>query len=304
MKKDNIPETDLAAEVIAVIVNKAVKKYKIDDAAAEEIVTETMAKHPNFLQLLEKQVPLKKILKTRAYDEVNTLSRRNIYHALRQYTKDKEIRESLITSLRELQQSRDGAPRADCGRVIAQLARTHVSTRERLDSLDFFYNEIFKYVGEPASILDVGCGMHPLLFPFEEEGKRLAYYAALDKDRSCISALETVAAIPGREILQAVHWNITDGWKSVYDKTGVRRFDVAFLMKLVPVVYRIERKLLNILRETPAQTWVLTGCKISMTKHLDIEKRERKIIKQFIQQSGKRIAGEFSTAEEFCIIVK
>lgn len=295
--------SDLAVEVVDAIVDKALKKYKIDRVTASDIVVETMAKHPKFLELLEKQFPLKKIQKTRSYDDIGTKAKRKIYYTLRQYNKNCEVREALIDSLKDLEKPSFCQPGGEYGRVVSQLAWTHVSMRERLEHLDFFYSELFSHIGSPSSVLDVGCGMFPLLFPFDDGGKDVACYAALDKDITCISALEAFSRISGIENLYPVHWNIKDRWRNVVHKTGVRRFDVAFLMKLVPVVSRIERGLLNILLETPAQTWVLSGCRNSMTKNIDIEPRERKILRQFIEKSGKRTVGEFSTPEEFCIIV-
>jgi len=294
-------ETGLAAEVITSIVDKAVKKYKIDPETAAGIVLETMEKRPKFMRLLEQGAPLKEILKTRVYDEVDHESRRRIYYELRQYHKDVAARESLLAALSLSASSRSSG--ADYKDIIIGLAQSHISTKERLSSLDTFYRELFQYIGAPASIVDVGCGLHPLLFPFAGAGHSVTRYIALDKDKTSISALEAFSKILDKNILQPLNWNIKEGWRVVQEQTGVLRFDAAFLMKLAPVVYRIQRGLLDILLETPALTWVLSGSRISMTKYVEIEKRERRIIKQFIQQSGKQIIGEFSTEDEFCIIV-
>jgi hypothetical protein len=299
-KDDFILETGLAAEVIASIVEKAVKKYKIDPETAAGIVMETMEKHPKFIQLLEQGLPLKEILKTRAYDEVSNKSRRRIYYELRQYHQDIAERESLIAALSTSSRSTG----VDYKDIINGLAQSHVSTKERLNSLDTFYLELFKYIGVPNTILDVGCGLHPLLFPFAGLGNSVTHYVALDKDKTGISALEAFSKFLDKNILQPMNWNIKEGWRVVQERTAIRRFDAAFLLKLVPVVYRIQRGLLDILVETPAQTWVLSGSRTSMTKYVEIEKRERRIIKQFIEQSGKQIIGEFSTEDEFCIIVR
>ena len=41
----------------------------------------------------------------------------------------------------------------------------HSSTRERLPILDRFYRAVFEITGQPASILDLGCGLNPLACP-------------------------------------------------------------------------------------------------------------------------------------------
>lgn len=55
MENENIRESDLAEEVISSIVDKLLKKYKIDHDMAEQIVMDTMEKHPRFFQLLARE---------------------------------------------------------------------------------------------------------------------------------------------------------------------------------------------------------------------------------------------------------
>ncbi|HLP45796.1 MAG TPA: hypothetical protein VK469_07620 [Candidatus Kapabacteria bacterium] len=295
--KSNDLEMGLAAEVITTIVDKAIKKYKIDAVTAAGIVSETIEKHPKFKQLLIQELTLKEILKTRVYDEIEKKARQKIYYELRQYQKAAETQEALIAELAT-------APRSAYKDIIARLVGSHVSTKERLSSLDIFYEELFKYIESAVSIVDIGCGLHPLLFPFAGAGNNITRYAALDKDKTSISALEVFSKALDKNILYPMLWHIKEGWRAVQEKTGILRFDVALLLKIVPVVYRIQRDLLPVLLGTPAETWIITGSRSSMTKYVDIEKRERKIIKQFVGQSRKQIIREFSTADEFCIIVK
>jgi hypothetical protein len=297
----SLPDTTLAVEVISSIVESAVKQYKIDTVTAADIVTGTISEHPAFLEYIQREMPIKNILKTRLYDEIKTKSKRKIYYTLRQYNKDCEERENLTEELQSLQPTRFSG---ETLRIVSQLARTHVSTRERMESPDSFYSRIFNYIDPPESIVDVGCGLNPLIFPFNrEEGSSVTCYAALEKDTTCISALHAYSGLLEKEILHPIHWSIKDGWETVCRSTGVRRFQIAFLMKLVPVVSRLERTLLDILLAIPADTWIVTGSRTSMTKHIDIEKRERKIVRQFISQSGKEVAAEFVTSDEFCLIV-
>jgi 16S rRNA (guanine(1405)-N(7))-methyltransferase len=303
MASDAILETALAAETIALIVDRALTKYKIDREQAEAIVAQTILKHDKFSRLLETESSLKNIQKTRGFGEVNRGARQRMYYELRRYNKDIDLQKKLVHRLE--QAARDpNWPGGDRRQLIQRLAHSHVSTRERLKNLDEFFQRLFDITGGPGTIIDIGCGMHPLVFPFDGRGKSVRRYAALDKDEICISALSAYSGLLRENLLCPLRWNIKDGWRTVRDKTGIQRFDAAFMMKLVPVIFRIERKLLEILKETPAVTWVLTGSKTSMTKHAAIEKRERGIIKRFIDQSGKKITGEFSLDEEFVLIVE
>ena len=88
LKRAEIMEPGLTAEIIPIIVDKAVKKYKIDAVTASGIVMETMETHPKFMQLVKQGTPLKEILKTRVYSDVEKKAQRRIYYELRQYQKD------------------------------------------------------------------------------------------------------------------------------------------------------------------------------------------------------------------------
>jgi 16S rRNA (guanine(1405)-N(7))-methyltransferase len=305
MENENILETGLAQQVISSIVDNALKKYKIDPDRAEQIVIDTVEKHPKFLRLLagETETALKNILRTRFYREVNQKTRKQIYYELRQYNKNLECQEELVESLKQAV-SRPGETGNRYREIIRQLAQTHISTKERLSSLDYFYSKLFEYIGASPTIVDVGCGLHPLLFPFNEKGKNTRCYLALDKDKTCISALSLVARLPGNNALNPLNWHIKDEWETIINRIDGPQFHTAFLMKLIPVVFRTEQKSMDILLRTPAKTWVITGSKTSMTKHFNIENRERKIIRRFIDESGKTITGEFSTEDEFCIICR
>ncbi len=300
MTDQNILESVLAEELISIITEKILKKYRIENDRAYRIVTETMEKHPKFLKLLSETPEQKKILKSRLFDEVSENAHRKIYYELRQYNKNLELRQQLIQSLK---QSDPQTPSDHYREITAQLTHSHVSTKERLNSAGYFYRELFRFIGDPATIADIGCGMNPFLFPFDNEGKHVQKYVALEKDDSCISALEAYSRFVRGDVLSARKWNIRDKWKPILKETGIGQFDIALMMKLVPVISRIERDLLDVLLETPAKIWAITGSKISMTKYISIEKRERRIIHQFIERSGKKMTGEFSTDDEFCMIV-
>lgn len=301
MEEENILDSELADETISIIVCKALKKYKIDKDRATDIVIDIMQKNRKFLNLLENKTPLKQILKSHSYDEVNHKSMQEIYYELRKYSKNLEVQKSLIN---ELKQSVLLRPEGDYRNIIERLLETHISTKERLNRSGYFYEQLFHSIGLSESIVDVGCGIHPLMFPFDGEGKNIRCYAALEKDTISIDALTVCSTLTRQNVLLPLKWNIKDGWELVLEQCHILRFDTAFFMKLVPVVSRIERNLLHILLDTPAKTWVLTGSKVSMTKYFKIERRERKIIQQFIEESGKKIIGEFSTEDEFVIIVE
>jgi 16S rRNA (guanine(1405)-N(7))-methyltransferase len=120
--------------------------------------------------------------------------------------------------------------------------RRHASTRERLDWLDRFHAAIWQRTGCPRSILDLGCGLHPLSLPWMGIGD--ARYVAVDADAGALAMvggfLEAVSQphrVEGRDLVRGV---------------PADSVDVAFLLKLVTTLDRQDpdaaRRLLRGLR--------------------------------------------------------
>lgn len=61
--------------------------------------------------------------------------------------------------------------------VCLGILKSHESTEERLPILDRFYTEIFAVTGQPASILDIACGLNPLAFRWMDLPRSTRFYA-------------------------------------------------------------------------------------------------------------------------------
>jgi 16S rRNA (guanine(1405)-N(7))-methyltransferase len=90
----------------------------------------------------------------------------------------------------------EGEFRAACRDGLAQ----HSSTRERLPILDRFYAEIWQHTGQPASVLDLGCGLNPLALPWMELSESTPYIA-LDIDAERVRFLNHYLLLVGRQPL-------------------------------------------------------------------------------------------------------
>lgn len=301
MENNLLPEEITVDGIISHIVQQALKKYKIDEKRAYSITKETLLKSPKFLEFLNKKPTFKQILKSRVFEDLNRSARQRIYYALRQYNTDSPTVKSSVESLKNLSPE---TPYEEYESILKEIAQTHTSTAERMNHADEFYGQLLGFLEGTQTLLDVGCGMQPLLFPFQGEGKEIKTYVAAEKDKLCIDALTAFSAIYKPGLLHAIAWNIADNWKVLEEQTGIRFYDAALLLKLVPVVDRIDRALLETLRFTPARKWIVSGSRESMTRQISIESRERKIIRRFLEQAGKTIIGEFSTPDEFCFIAE
>lgn len=71
------------------------------------------------------------------------------------------------TALDQLQNLTDFSIEGSHLREFCQaILASHASSAERLPYLSTFYEQLFKITGQPSSILDLACGLHPFGFPW------------------------------------------------------------------------------------------------------------------------------------------
>ena len=170
----------------------------------------------------------------------------------------------------------------------------HISTKERSSHLDSFYAPIFKTYSNVETILDIGGGVFPLTFPFEKFPK-LKHYVWIDRDAKSFDTLSKL----NNPKLKLYNHSIGEQPWNYYLPEGVGKFDLALMIKLVSVISRQERELLETLATVPAQTILVTAPKEAMTKKESIERRERSVIRNFINLTGRDVVGELDIENEF-----
>ncbi len=280
-----------------IIVENIVKKYPVDKLQAEQLVKYVIQRNPKFLKLINKKdIKIEDILRTRIFKDIQKKSSQLCYYKLRQYKKEPSDWNILSKDLKEAisQKSKNKIKK-----IAEEISKFHISTEERFEENDIFYNKILKIVKQPKSIIDIGCGANPLIFPFQKF-KKLDFYLALDNDKKIIDVLSSFSLTIQNTKLLPIQWDLKEGWSRIKE---LGNFDLALMMKLVPVILRQERNLTEVLAKTPAKKWVITGSKFSLVKREDIELREKKIIKNFIKKSNKKILDSFSMENEFVFIV-
>jgi 16S rRNA (guanine(1405)-N(7))-methyltransferase len=112
--------------------------------------------------------------------------------------------------------------RQACARIMAQ----HTSTAERLPYLEEFYRPLGS-LGPIHSVLDIGCGLHPLAFPWMRLPADVSY-RCYDIDAQAAPFLTQFFALAG-----------LDGIATVWDAALApppEQADVAILLKVVPVL--------------------------------------------------------------------
>ena len=272
-----------------------VKNYKCPLPDAIDFFYDKLSKYQEISQLITTAASSKQLSKNALFKEFVKKNKKELYYKLRKYKSNNDSKTELLQSLN------DGAA-AD--QLLQKLAQVHVSSHERFSENEAFYNALSKTFESASVIADAGCGVQPLFFP-KHQFPSVSKYIALDKDRESIEImLRFKEAFPDNyEWLHPMVWNISEGWEQICQTFNLDTFDVALILKVVPVVKRIDPNLLDELAKVPANKIVVSGVKESMVKKHDIEHKERRAITNFIKDSGREIIDEFELSNEFFIIV-
>ncbi len=130
--------------------------------------------------------------------------------------------------LEELRAASPEALRAVCARMMAG----HSSTRERLPFLEDFYCTCFSGLSPVRSVLDLGCGLHPLAIPWMPLAED-ALYLAWDVYEDLVDFLNGFfALLPLQGRAEA---------RDIAQSPPVEQADLAFLLKTLPVLEQIEK---------------------------------------------------------------
>jgi 16S rRNA (guanine(1405)-N(7))-methyltransferase len=125
---------------------------------------------------------------------------------------------------------RSGSP-TEIESACRQVLELHQSTRERLPTIDRFYQAIWEVTGRPRTVLDLGCGLNPFALPWMdlEAGAQLI---GLEIDRERVDLLNRYLVLAGMEPLTR--------WQDVLVHPPGDVADVALLLKMVPTLERQE----------------------------------------------------------------
>lgn len=273
-------------------------RYRADPAQARAALYGAISRQPGLVAAIEAGHALEDVTRLRAYKDAVKAARKAVYYQLRQYRRaDESEIAALAARLADLVAR--GAAHDDIDVARRALLAAHASTRER--DQEAFFQALFSLVDSPASILDLGCGLQPLAFPFEKHTTR---YVAVDRDAPAIHTLEAFAphVLPARLIplqrdLASLDWAGLIAF-------GVERYDLALMLKLVPVVRRQQRDLLPVLAGAPVRRIVITGNVEALARREDIRWREDQALRAFIAMTGRVVVGQIDTPGEFGYVLE
>ena len=285
-------EAPALAPLVRELSSQVAASYRVEPETADRLVAEALAGRRDLERLLGRGLDTDQLRRTREYRAAAAAARRHVYYRLRRY--DREWGQAPPADLDRW----PGLAPAERQRLLRRVAAGHVSCLERLGSLDELHRRLFSAHPGPRSVLDVGCGRYPLVFPLDGAGRCVQRYAAVDKDPGCIELVGRYARARGDGRLVAVRADVANGWSAVTGAAGVDRFDLALLLQAVPVIRRLRPRTLAVLAEVPAELVVLTGAVRSMTRRERIDRRERGTLLRFADAAGWPVLAEFRTADE------
>lgn len=181
-------------------------------------------------------------------------------------------KKKIIGYLEDIKNSRD---KQNLFEVTNKILSSAISTKERIDNYDFIYKKIFKITGIPSTILDFGCGLNPVSFPYMNV-KNLNYYA-YDIDNNDVGFLNNYFLIMKNYGLNGIA-EILD----VRDEkiSQVNYSDVTFMFKIIDIIEmkkKISEKIIKILIKKTKfiavsfPTITLSGKRMNLQKRVGFE---------------------------------
>lgn len=274
-------------------ISKILKTYKIPLGEAERIITKNLDVNPELKKLLEDSNG--NVKRTREYKDFIKKVRKEIYYKLRKYSFDKEGFEAQLNILRNSKEPD--------GNVFDWFVQNHTSTRERSPYIKEFNTALVGFIKDDGYILDLGGGLYPLTFPFSALNS-LQQYIWIDKDKSSWEVLKEFCKNIDKPKINLYNEPIGIKEWQKYLLENINAFDTALMLKLIPVICRQEKSLLESLVKVPAKRFIVTGSKEAMTRNTDIEKRERFVCENFIKLTGRSVTGQFEIENEFGYVLE
>ena len=133
-------------------------------------------------------------------------------------------------------------------KFMKELLELQTSTKERLPIYDDFYKKIFEVTGVPKKIIEYGCGVNALSYPWMGEGIE---YVGYDVDRELIDFINLVF---DEYAIKSARVELGDVFEEKFDSA-----DIYLLLKVLVLFERQQKNYsLDLLRKIPAKHIVVS----------------------------------------------
>ena len=257
---------------------------------------------------MNKERILKEVLTSKKYSSICVETVERIcQEEMGKYKKEKEIIKSVKNRLHQISDSffADNAAnkikRLEKGEEIDYLAllKLHSSTNERIDFYEELYDDIFATTGKVDSLLDIACGLNPIMLGEynRQRNQRINHYIAEDIHTTALAIVQHYYEERKQPIVLK-EADILSGIPS----TAV---DVVLLFKIIPLLeqqkkgyYReliqgLQAKYIVVSFPTKTMSGKSVGMQESYTKQFD----------EFVETSGFRTVFTKSYSNELVYII-
>jgi 16S rRNA (guanine(1405)-N(7))-methyltransferase len=277
------------------------RRYRVSRDDAKEAILCEWSRRPDLLEAVGKATGPDEVKRMRAYRDAAAAVKKDIYYRLRRYRQERTVNSRGIAALARLASDSEASDREA---TIRQIVDEHVSTAERLPHLTEFFENLVAMIGVPETIVDVGCGVLPLVVPFDRSMHATCEYWALDKDPAAMEAVREYARVRADGRVRPIDWSASQGWAAAYEAGLPRSSEVGLLLKVVPVIARQSSSLLTVLAQTPTERLVISASREAMAKRQDIERRETRIVRRFLADYGLSELSSFRTPDEVVFLAQ
>ncbi len=173
----------------------------------------------------------------------------------------------------------------------------HKSTKER--SVDFnYYNELSSVLSISNRVIDIGCGLNPVMV--SKSFDNIKEYYCIDKDKKILEILSALSDRLSRNNLIL----IKNDFNNFPEEIKNEHFDFAFIQKLIPMLSeKHNRRILNNIANISSKYFLITGNKLSLSRNISIEEKEKKSLEMFIKKYGFTKIAFFNKETEFGWVV-
>ena len=168
--------------------------------------------------------------------------------------------------------------------------RLHSSTRERLEGAEALYERVLRAAGQPASVLDLACGLNPLIL-----GRMGLTVRGMDISGGCVRLVNEWARV--------MEWDVHAECRDLLCNPEMEEADLALMMKLLPVLEQQKKgSAMELVSSVPAKKICVTfpmrtlgGRKVGMEQHYS-EWFEGNL------PEGFEVTERFVEADELCYV--
>ncbi len=260
----------------------------IEDSYIIRIVGEFLGQNPKIASELAERRDFERFKRSGDYKKIIKYARAILHRAIGVYrTRNYKKNKQLLESLRKLLEN-EPLNSENSLELHRRILETHSSTMERALIYGLLYKKLFEITGKPKIILDLGCGLNPLSFPWMElEG--IQYYAA-DINNDDLELVENYFEIIGEECcIKRIDLQKRNDALARFPKA-----DVCFLFKVLGGIDQKGHKLSeSIIKQAPAKYVVASFATRTLSG-----RRMRQAKRMWLEQMLKRLGVEFQIFRE------